>query len=102
MRLSWRLATLAIVAAATLGAAMPACFKPQHPACAFTCIDPPHTCPSGYTCGADNLCHDPNNPGFCDIVLGDAAASDADGVDAQPDLQADTAGPDAAPDSRGQ
>ena len=24
---------------------VPACFKPDHPACAFSCIDPPHTCP---------------------------------------------------------
>ena len=57
-------AAAAILAVATLGAAVPACFKPDHPACAFSCADPPHTCPSGYTCGADNLCHDPLNTGY--------------------------------------
>ena len=34
-------------AGAALGAVVPACFNPVHPACAFTCIDPPHTCPAG-------------------------------------------------------
>ncbi len=63
----------------TLALAAPACFKPDHPACAFSCIDPPHTCPSGYACGADNLCHDPNNLGTCAIVVtGDGAAPDTD------------------------
>jgi hypothetical protein len=84
MRRQWRLAALAVfvAVAGALGAAVPACFKPDHPACAFTCIDPPHTCPAGFTCGADNLCHDPNNPDICDIELpADAAAPDAGGQD---------------------
>jgi hypothetical protein len=59
--------------AAVSGLTVSACFTPDHPPCAFTCADPPHTCPSGYTCGADNLCHDPNNPGTCGIVLTDGA-----------------------------
>jgi hypothetical protein len=70
-------AAAAILAAATLGAAVPACFKPDHPACAFSCADPPHTCPSGYTCGADNLCHDPLSTGFCLLEPLDAATPDA-------------------------
>jgi len=95
MRQAWRLAVLVILAGAALGAALPACFKPDHPACAFSCIDPPHTCPAGYTCGADNLCHDPNNPGFCDLEMPDAAAPDEGGADAEPDSR-----PDASLDSR--
>jgi hypothetical protein len=82
---TWRLAALAVLVAVAgaLGAALPACFKPDHPACAFTCIDPPHTCPPGFICGADNLCHDPNNSGICDIESpADAAAPDAGGQDA--------------------
>jgi hypothetical protein len=84
----WPLAAVAVflAVAGALGAAMPACFKPDHPACAFTCIDPPHTCPAGFTCGADNLCHDPNNAGICDIdAPADAAAADSGGADAGPD-----------------
>jgi len=85
MRRQWRLAALAVLVAiaGALGVAVPACFNPDHPACAFTCIDPPHTCPAGYVCGADNLCHDPNNPGFCDIDTSmDAGATDASVPDA--------------------
>jgi hypothetical protein len=91
---TWRLAALAVFVAGALGAAGPACFKPDHPPCAFTCIDPPHSCPAGFTCGADNLCHDPTNPGVCDLSpAGDGAAPDASG--------AETAA-DASPDSRSQ
>lgn len=97
MRRAWRLAVLAVLASAALGAAVPACFNPVHPACAFTCFDPPHTCPAGYTCGADNLCHDPNNQGFCDIELPDAATEDEGGADAEPDSR-----PDVPPDSQSQ
>lgn len=74
-------AAAAILAVAVLGAAVPACFKPDHPACAFSCADPPHTCPSGYTCGADNLCHDPLNTGFCLLEPVDAATPDAGAPD---------------------
>lgn len=82
MRRILYVAATAIVALATLGAAVPACFKPDHPACAFSCADPPHTCPSGYTCGADNLCHDPLSTGFCLLEPADAATPDAGAADA--------------------
>ena len=41
-------------------------------------------CPPGCnTCGADNLCHDPNNSGICDLESPvDGAAADASGQDA--------------------
>jgi len=81
MRRTWtmQLAALAVFVAGALGAAVPGCFKPDHPPCAFTCIDPPHACPAGYTCGADNLCHDPNNPNFCDLSPAVDAAADSGG-----------------------
>lgn len=81
MRRALHIAAVAVLAVAALGAAVPACFKPDHPACAFSCADAPHTCPSGYTCGADNLCHDPNSTGFCSIELVDAAIPDAGAAD---------------------
>ncbi len=81
MRRGLLYAAATILAVATLGAAVPACFKPDHPACAFSCADPPHACPSGYTCGADNLCHDPLNTGFCLIEPADAATPDAGAAD---------------------
>jgi hypothetical protein len=68
---TWLVALLA----AALGLTAAACFEPDHPACAFSCADAPHTCPSGYTCGDDNLCHDPNSPGTCGIVAADGAAT---------------------------
>ncbi len=77
MRRAWLLAVVSVFVVGALGTAIPACFKPDHPACAFSCIDPPHTCPSGFTCGSDNLCHAPNDPGLCVIELPDAAAPDA-------------------------
>jgi hypothetical protein len=98
MRRAWRFAALAVLVAGALGASVAACFKPDHPACAFTCIDPPHSCPAGYTCGDDNLCHDPNNPGICDLAVPiDGAAPEAGALDAGPNPQ-----PDASPDSRSQ
>jgi hypothetical protein len=88
-------AAAAILTLATLGVAVPACFKPDHPACAFSCAEPPHTCPSGYTCGADNLCHDPLNSGFCLLEPFDAATPDAGVTDAGN-------GGDVGSDARGQ
>ena len=95
MRRTLHIAAAAVLVVAALGAAVPACFKPDHPACAFSCADPPHTCPSGYTCGADNLCHDPNSTGFCVIELPDAANPGADASDGGN-------GGDVVPDGRGQ
>ena len=65
-----------VLAAGLIGAAAPGCFEPDHPACAFSCAAPPHTCPSGFTCGADNLCHDPTSSAFCGFDLTDASVSD--------------------------
>ena len=81
MRRALHIAAAAVLAVAALGAAVPACFKPDHPACAFSCAAPPRTCTSGYTCGADNLCHDPNSTGFCVIEVADAAPPDAGAAD---------------------
>jgi hypothetical protein len=69
------------------------CFKPDHPACAFSCATPPHTCPTGFVCGADNLCHDPTSTGICAIST-DASASDADGGSGTPDAAAAESGPE--------
>ena len=53
------------------------CFSPDKPACAFSCATPPHTCPAGWTCGTDDVCHNPDSTGLCLIVI-DAAQSDGD------------------------
>jgi hypothetical protein len=65
------LAALAIAAFVT-----PACFSPRQPACAFSCLKPPHTCPSDYLCGDDGFCHRAGVPpdGTCDQPEGDGAA----------------------------
>jgi len=60
------------------------CFKPDRPACAFSCATPPHTCPQGFVCGEDNLCHDPNSAGVCTIMVTDAAPDDGSSGDAGP------------------
>ena len=72
-----------VVAACLFGAGASGCFNPDRPACAFSCIEPPHTCPTGFTCGADNLCHDPTSTAFCGLDLADASTSD--GADAAQD-----------------
>jgi hypothetical protein len=84
---------LVALAVAALGAAagVGGCFNPDKPACAFSCAEAPHTCPAGFVCGADNLCHDPTSTGACGITFGDAAITDA-GEDAPArDAAADTA-----------
>jgi hypothetical protein len=60
-----------------LGIALAGCFHPDKPACAFSCADAPHTCPAGFTCGDDELCHDPTSTRVCLIEIIDAAAPDA-------------------------
>jgi hypothetical protein len=65
-------ATLLLIAAAAVG-----CFHPDKPSCAFSCVQPPHTCPSGFMCGDDGLCHDPTSARVCTIDPIDAAAHDA-------------------------
>ena len=72
MRPVW-LVALAVGAWASVAAGLTGCFHPDKPACAFSCADPPHTCPTGFVCGADNLCHDPTSSAACRITLDDAA-----------------------------
>jgi hypothetical protein len=54
--------------------AVPGCFHPDKPSCAFSCGEGARTCPAGYTCGSDNLCHNPNSTAVCLIELIDASA----------------------------
>lgn len=54
------------------------CFSPRQPACAFACVAPPHSCPSGYTCGNDGICHSDNNQGECPLS-GQDGGINADG-----------------------
>jgi len=70
---------LVLLAAAAL-APLPACFHPDHPACAFSCVEPPQSCPPGFTCEADGLCHDRSNPGLCLIDPVVDASGDGDGA----------------------
>ncbi len=62
--------------------ALPACFNPQQPGCAFSCAGD-GLCPSGYSCGTDQLCHRDDGQGSCSIPTdagpSDAARSDAGG-----------------------
>ncbi|HLK93485.1 MAG TPA: hypothetical protein VKZ18_26580 [Polyangia bacterium] len=60
--------------------AVPACFNPQQPGCAFSCAGD-GLCPSGYSCGTDQLCHRDDGQGSCAIPT-DAAPSDALPTDA--------------------
>ena len=95
MRPVW-LVALALGAWASVATGLAGCFHPDKPACAFSCADPPHTCPTGFVCGADNLCHDPTSSGSCRITLDDAAtdtgADDAAASDARADAGAGTGG----------
>jgi hypothetical protein len=77
MRRVW-LGAFALGAWAAAAAGLTGCFHPDKPACAFSCAEPPHTCPTDFVCGADNLCHDPTSTGSCRIILGDAATDAGD------------------------
>jgi hypothetical protein len=60
-----------------------ACFNPARPGCAFSCAGD-GLCPSGYSCGTDQICHRDDGLGAC--LLGDAAVpSDAAPSDAARD-----------------
>ncbi len=62
--------------------ALPGCFNPQQPGCAFSCADDAGgLCPSGYSCGTDKLCHRDDGQGTCAIPT-DASPSDATRTDA--------------------
>jgi hypothetical protein len=89
-------ALIATCAALLFAAAVPGCFHPDKPSCAFSCVEPPHTCPSGFMCGADGLCHDPTSARVCTIDLVDAATADADGAASSQDA---TTSPDTLLDS---
>jgi len=56
-------------------ARLTACFNPSQPGCAFSCAGD-GLCPSGYSCGADLICHRDDGQGTCSIQT-DAATSDA-------------------------
>ena len=71
-------ALIAACAVLIVAAAAPGCFTPDKPSCAFSCLQPPHSCPSGFMCGADGLCHDPTSARVCTIELRDAAADAGD------------------------
>jgi len=96
MRPVW-LVALALGAWAAAAAGLAGCFHPDKPACAFSCAEPPHTCPTGFVCGADNLCHDPTSTGSCRIIFGDA---DTGGDDADAAADATTDAGTAATDTR--
>jgi hypothetical protein len=70
---------LALLLLAASGAAVVACFSPRQPACAFSCSDPPHPCPSGYSCAEDGFCHRDDGTGVCTLFTDagtDGAQSD--------------------------
>ena len=74
-----------------LAAAAPiACFSLQEPACAFTCVTPPHLCPENYSCGDDGLCHRAGATGVCAFAAPNDGAADA--ADAAADAGAADAG----------
>jgi hypothetical protein len=65
------------LAAVLLAATLPACFNPEQPACAFSCVTAPHACPPNYACQSDGLCHNDKSPGICmlDPIDGASGAS---------------------------
>ena len=67
----------------------PGCFSPLKPACAFSCVEVPHTCPTDYTCGGDGFCH---APGMADVAC---ESTPSDGADAGLTLDASDAAIDA-------
>lgn len=66
----------AVMLAAT--AATTSCFDVKKPPCAFSCVQPPHHCPEGYTCGDDGLCYrEGADPAKCVLTPPGDAGSDA-------------------------
>jgi hypothetical protein len=45
---------------------MTACFSPDEPACAFSCVTD-GICPTAYACGSDGLCHRDDGVGVCGL-----------------------------------
>ena len=54
------------------------CFDLKKPPCAFSCAQPPHTCPQDYTCGDDGLCYrNGADPTKCALTPPGDAGTDA-------------------------
>ncbi|MES1205602.1 MAG: hypothetical protein ABUS79_06655 [Pseudomonadota bacterium] len=67
-----RVARLAVVSLLALPCS---CFSLKTPPCAFTCVQPPHACPEGYTCGDDGLCHRDGTDESCHLTAPDGGLS---------------------------
>jgi hypothetical protein len=76
----------ATAALAMVLASLPACFHPDQPVCAFSCVTPPQACPPSFTCQLDGFCHSDLNQGLCQLDPVDAGAESAtdDSADARP------------------
>lgn len=80
-----------------LATALPGCFQPDLPVCAFRCgtdVGNGRRCPESYTCQADDYCHLNGSTGACPWEAGtstDMAAA------APADLAPDLAPPDLVP-----
>jgi len=74
--------------------ALPACFSPDEPPCAFSCGDN-NLCPNDYQCLADGYCHLHGQPGDCKYPDASAAATDGGDMSTMPvDAGADLVSPD--------
>ena len=79
------LSAIALLVAAA--AALPACFSPEEPACAFRCDDSANNqnrCPENYTCQADGYCHKNGTSSVCPYP--DASATQQPDMSRMPDL----------------
>ncbi len=76
-----------LIAAAALVAAASACYAPRLDPCSVRCSTT-RTCPYGWSCGADDFCHDED---FSSCRSPDAAP--------QPDADLDAVAPDAVADA---
>jgi hypothetical protein len=74
---------LLVLLAAAAVAALPGCFSPRQPACAFSCATD-GLCPGDYHCADDGLCHRDDGQGMCTLAPQLDAAQDA-GADASDD-----------------
>jgi hypothetical protein len=70
----WLLGLGLLVLGGTTGLA---CFAPRQPACAFSCADEPHLCPSGYSCADDGFCHRDQGTGVCTLLADAGRDGDA-------------------------
>jgi hypothetical protein len=77
---AWRVLFATVTVVCLLAA--PACFSLNEPNCAFTCLNPPHLCPTNYSCGTDFLCHRNGATGPCAVTPPGDGAADAGTDDA--------------------